>query len=396
MRHHHYPTKYLPESFFAKMFKKHVFLTASFMTLGLAIASWYFQDEYLFFLSRYWEKPAVTALVLFAFAVVFDRSLGVGLRFKTVAHRCGIRNSSGETPTCWWVRPKGRRTIRVRLSLNSVRKEKLSEALPTLGESFGYDRVILESCSKNKAVLTFTNEPSVLEQDCVKPLKLKGQQFLVGVDEKGQEFFLETNNIPGMIVGGNPGSGKTVFLRRTVKSFAKNPRNHVVVFDGKGSRDFKDLASKNVSVLSGTPDMNDDILLELEKLHEELLRRGNESFQGRIVIVIDECQGFMPVKGRRRGEKDLRADTAEIIKDFVARGRSLGFLTVLATQRPDADTIPTEIRDLCELRVCGKIATTEASKMILGDGLQAAKDLKPGQLIIKEGGEYFTVKVAFE
>ena len=191
-------------------------------------------------------------------------------------------------------------------------------------------------------------------------------------------------------------AGKTVFLRRLVKSFALNPANRVVVFDGKGTDDFGDLRAKNVSVLSGTPDTNAKISTQLEHLEQELERRASSgSARGRVVVVVDECQGFVPVKGLTVEEKKAREKSIKALKDFVARGRSLGFFVVLATQKPDSDTLPTVLRDNCGLRACGRVRTVEAEKMVLGESLGRAQSLAVGQMIFDDGTHHF-VKVAQE
>ena len=117
---------------------------------------------------------------------------------------------------------------------------------PKLAQGFGYERVTIKQTRvffRYFMCLTFSNKPSPVNQTCSKPTSLKGQAVHVGIDEDGEDYHLDTAGHSGMIVAGLPGSGKTIFLRRLAKTFALNPANHIIVFDGKGTRDFEDLAA---------------------------------------------------------------------------------------------------------------------------------------------------------
>jgi len=50
----------------------------------------------------------------------------------------------------------------------------------------------------------------------------------------------------------------------------------------------------------------------------------------------------------------------------VRRGRSAGILVVLASQRLTADAIPTVIRDICGVRIAGRVTRPEDAELILG------------------------------
>ena len=51
-----------------------------------------------------------------------------------------------------------------------------------------------------------------------------------------------------------------------------------------------------------------------------------------------------------------------------AVGRSGGYVTVLATQKPTGESIPTKIRYLAELRVCYSVMNRNGAEATLGDG----------------------------
>jgi DNA segregation ATPase FtsK/SpoIIIE, S-DNA-T family len=57
-----------------------------------------------------------------------------------------------------------------------------------------------------------------------------------------------------------------------------------------------------------------------------------------------------------------------LLRDFVARGRAAGMVTVATTQKPSADVVPTFLRDLFGFRWALRCSTPDASDTILGRG----------------------------
>lgn len=78
-----------------------------------------------------------------------------------------------------------------------------------------------------------------------------------------------------------------------------------------------------------------------------------------IVIAIDECQVAFE-------HKTYGAELEEIATDLVKRGPALGMLILLATQRPDAKSIPTGISANAVLRMCLKVMGQTENDMVLG------------------------------
>lgn len=343
-----------------------------------------------------WRWAAVVAGALLVLAVVFDPVLAVWNRWHIVSADAGLRRSRGGVPARWVAYPAGFRSVGLVVSPDTISAEDWDAAAPALAQGFGYDRAKIDH-SRRRVVLTFSRGASPVDGDCLAPVELREQAVRVGVDEQGRDYWLDTSGHSGVIVAGLPGSGKTVFLRRLVQSFALNADNRVAVFDGKGTDDFGDLAARNVRVFSGTPDTDETIVEELERLGQYLQERaGGARGVGRVVVVVDECQGYTPTKGLTTEEKQARERSAKVLKDLVARGRSLGFLTVLATQKPDGDTLPTVLRDNCGLRCSGRLRTSEGEKMVLGDSPGIVQTLGVGQMVFDDSKERTLVKVARE
>lgn len=96
-------------------------------------------------------------------------------------------------------------------------------------------------------------------------------------------------------------------------------------------------------------------------------------------------------------------ELAEIVTDIVKRGPAVGVMVWLATQKPDAKSIPTSITDMAILRFCLKVEGQNANDSILGtssykEGFRATifrrSDLGIG-LLKGEGADPTIVKTAF-
>ncbi len=341
-----------------------------------------------------WKWIAAAAAILFLLSWAIDPLLAVWSRWTVVAADAGLRRPRGGVPARWVVLPAGFRKVALVVSPDTFSAQEWEEAAPALAQSFGYDRAKVAH-SRRRVVLTFTNAAAPTDKPYTAPLDLDQQAVHMGIDENGKPYYLDTAGHSGLIVAGIPGSGKTVALRRLVQSFALDSANEVVVFDGKGTQDFNDLTRENIKVFSGTPDTSTAIVEELEKLSRQLQERAATGHvPGRVVVVVDECQGYIPVKGLTSEEKEAREKALKVLKDLVARGRSLGFLTVLATQKPDATTLPTVIRDNCGLRACGRLRTSEGEKMVLGESPGIAQTLTVGQMIVDDSSTRALVKVS--
>jgi hypothetical protein len=93
---------------------------------------------------------------------------------------------------------------------------------------------------------------------------------------------------------------------------------------------------------------------------------------------------------------DRKAATAfsTLLRDFFARGRAAGMVTVATTQKPSADVVPTYLRDLFGFRWALRCSTPDASDTILGRGWASqgysAASIDPAMrgvgLLLQEGG----------
>jgi DNA segregation ATPase FtsK/SpoIIIE, S-DNA-T family len=197
------------------------------------------------------------------------------------------------------------------------------------------------------------------------------QPIHLGTDETGVQVsasLAERN----MLIGGEPGGGKSVALQLIVAHGALSADCKLILIDGKRVELglWADCAEKFVGpsiddaidVMHGLQNLIDertDILLQMKK------RKVTPDLGWPFYLVpIDEVAYFSATVGTPVQQKEFNATN----RDVVARGRAPGIIPVEATQRPSADIIPTSLRDLFGYRWAFRCSTEASSDTILGHG----------------------------
>jgi S-DNA-T family DNA segregation ATPase FtsK/SpoIIIE len=206
-----------------------------------------------------------------------------------------------------------------------------------------------------------------------------------GTDARGRPVTVKLM-MASVIIGSIPRMGKSFLLRLLLLVCALDIRSELHLFDLKGTGDLKPLAQVAHAYRSGEePEDIEYVVADLRKLRVELRRRARVikgldekrcpenkvtpelSSDPRlglhpIAIAADECQVLFEHK--EHGE-ELEA----ICTDFTKRGPALGMQLMLATQRPDAKSIPTGISANAILRMCLKVMGQLENDMVLGTSM---------------------------
>jgi FtsK/SpoIIIE family len=218
----------------------------------------------------------------------------------------------------------------------------------------------------------------------------------VGVDELGQvlSIGLVERNI---LLGGEPGAGKSAGLSLLVASAALDPECRLWLLDGK----LVELSAwaPCAQRLAG-PDVEEAIELlrelrsEMDQRYRDLLASGARKIDRHAglplhVLACDELAFYLLAEDHKQ-----RTAVAELLRDLVARGRAAGVIVCAATQKPAADVVPSALRDLFGFRLALRCNTRDASDTILGAGWASlghdASAIAPGQrgvgLLLAEDG----------
>jgi len=192
--------------------------------------------------------------------------------------------------------------------------------------------------------------------------------FGVGQDGLGVSIGLPEHNL---LIGGEPGSGKSVALSTIVAAAALDPSVHLTLLDGKHVEliAWSDIADEFVGADQEGAVIALRELRELMDLRYATLaatRRRKmtiDDLEGLHVLVIDELAFYL-----RGGVKNLREEFSELLRDLVSRGRAAGIVVVATTQKPSHEIVPTWIRDLFSFRLAMRCTSSDSSDTILGQG----------------------------
>lgn len=203
--------------------------------------------------------------------------------------------------------------------------------------------------------------------------------FAFGENAKGDKITLtlaETN----MLIGAIPGAGKTTALRAALLPAILDPRTELWVYEFKGTGDFDALAPVATRFGSGPDD--DTIKSALEALRalrrecskraEIIKRLGNKAAEHKVTSELANYHGLHPLVVAIDEAQELFRNSAcgkeagELAEQIIKLGRALGVILLIATQRPDRDSLPTGISANVGTRFCLRVVGHIENDMILG------------------------------
>jgi hypothetical protein len=230
----------------------------------------------------------------------------------------------------------------------------------------------------------------------------------VGVDEDGSEVSV---SLPerNLLEGGEPGSGKSTIVQLLIAAAALDPSVRLTLLDPKlvelavwqrCGRLVGPNVEQAIEVLKQLIAEVDDRYLTL------LANRARKVTEGDglplhlvvVVVVVEELAFYTNGPDRKAAQA-----FSVLLRDFVARGRAAGIVTVATTQKPSADVVPTFLRDLFGFRWALRCSTPDASDTILGRGWAAqgysAAQIDPAArgvgLLLQEGGVPVRLRACF-
>ncbi|GAA3037013.1 FtsK/SpoIIIE domain-containing protein [Streptomyces glomeratus] len=191
-----------------------------------------------------------------------------------------------------------------------------------------------------------------------------------------------------LFFGGLPRRGKTFTQRLMTAAGLLDPFVRHYVADGKGGADWMPMKAVAHRLVMGA---EDDAVEALKAMLKELLAEMERRFvllrglpvsvcpEGKltpaivekynlpvIFVTIDELQEYFTAM-----EKDDRDQVINDLCRIARRGPAAGFVSNFASQRPDADSVPTKLREIITLRYCTQVVDQTSSDMVLGKGKAA-------------------------
>jgi S-DNA-T family DNA segregation ATPase FtsK/SpoIIIE len=229
--------------------------------------------------------------------------------------------------------------------------------------------------------LPFTGKPTpgpLLAVDCVNlwlPIPM-------GVNLRGQGVSTSWVERSGLF-GGEPGAGKSAAANDLLLAAALDPTVALYLCDGKAGADvtpFEQIAAMYDT--DGSPERLLEVLqyvwdVEIPRRRALAKEHGSRKLTAAMaakdsrvnlaILLVDEWSSYGAAADRA-----TREELERLLRLIVQQGRALGIITLCATQKPDADSVPSGIRDILSIRWAMRCLTPQASDTILGQGYAAA------------------------
>lgn len=205
--------------------------------------------------------------------------------------------------------------------------------------------------------------------------KGSSHQIPIGVDTMNNVIYDDIAKMPHMLIGGQTGSGKSVFIRNIIQSLNNC---EVDIIDMKGL-DFDNLGKNIISEVGESLELIRHLVELMDNRYKN--KRANAK---RRVLIIDEYADLIMQTGKeirtridgykKDGEPKIKQytyDTRNELESNLARilqkGRAANINVIIATQRPSADIVAPIIKANCPVKACLRVATAKNSEIILDE-----------------------------
>lgn len=202
---------------------------------------------------------------------------------------------------------------------------------------------------------------------CLKIDQMKAKKELnipLGINENGEQEFLDLNKARHVLVAGRTGSGKSTFLHKAIKHLTKNySKDEVRLFliDLKQTAflRYKDYVIYDLEQAKSV--LNDLV----NKINAEARKEERPT-----IIIVDECCELL-----------LDYETLSLLKTIAAKGRAVNAHLILSTQMFATDVLVPELKANLQTRVCFPVADIDDSFLIVHEA--GAEKLSVGEFLYK-------------
>ncbi|AHH97611.1 cell division protein FtsK [Kutzneria albida] len=197
-----------------------------------------------------------------------------------------------------------------------------------------------------------------------------------------------------LLVGAIPRQGKTFATRLVAAGLVLDPYTRLYVFDGKGGKDweaaegnaYRFVCGDEVSHAEAVRDHLVELVAEVQSRYARMATLDDEVCpESKITpaisrdpnlgmsitaVIIDEVQVFLenPTREQVGGKKTTLGEyIADLLSYLARKGPAAGIVVILATQRPDSNTIPSRLRAVLGSRFALRVMDWRDSNIVLGE-----------------------------
>ncbi|HEX5404212.1 MAG TPA: cell division protein FtsK [Pseudonocardiaceae bacterium] len=197
-----------------------------------------------------------------------------------------------------------------------------------------------------------------------------------------------------LLVGAIPRQGKTFATRLAAAGLVLDPYARLYVFDGKGGKDwdaaeqvaYRFVCGDEIEHAEAVRDHLVELVAEVQSRFTRMATLDDRTCpESKITpamsrdpalgmpvtaVIIDEVQVFLENVTRQQigGKKTTLGEyIADLLAYLVRKGPAAGIVVILATQRPDSNTIPSRLRAVLGSRFALRVMDWRDSNIVLGE-----------------------------
>ena len=162
-----------------------------------------------------------------------------------------------------------------------------------------------------------------------------------------------------LLIGGATGSGKSVCLDVVINNLMRRKNTELYLQDTKmvDLYKYKDKVKYYGQGKEGIEEILEKLINEMNKRYLNLNKNPNKRYKY-IFIVIEELASFNP-----KEDKTIY----KMLGELLAKGRAAKINVILTTQTPYREILPGQLKANLNTKICLKVNTKEASKVLSGD-----------------------------
>lgn len=201
-------------------------------------------------------------------------------------------------------------------------------------------------------------------------------------------------DFPHLLVAGQTGGGKSVFLHQMLACLVHNPKCRLFVVD-LTRVDFAYMQKHAMCgwTIKKAHEILSYLVAELDRRLDALTRAGVEKVQNYpgdmpyMVLMVDEFSHLSPMLYKYEGKasKEMRQECHSMLVDLLCRARKVGIHVVLSTQRPDADVLPGQMKANIPATVCFQVRNRVNSQICLDNDKASLLPGTPGRAVWQYG-----------
>ena len=253
--------------------------------------------------------------------------------------------------------------------------------------------------------------PKIVEYDSEYLGQAGEHSIVVGVS-KDRHVMHDFPSIPHLLIAGATGAGKTVVANGLLYQCITKLKAVCFIVDFKGGADYPEFEDIGIDIISDREKLV-NLLNRLITEHKERVKLFKENRVSNIVeynkkfpkkklrrvfLLIDELAELTDKKSCSKDEQELVDIVIGQLSTIARLTRSTGINLLLATQRPDANVIPGQIKNNVPGRICGYFKDEIAYRIVLDyvpNPLLPNPKQQPGRFVYSLGAEDFYIQTPY-